>query len=82
MADALLAKAAAVTVERLGVGADDAFLVVYDEKLAQLAVAVAQAGRARTERVRAVSFAGTTRDGEEPPPEVAAAMLEGTATRS
>lgn len=79
MPDALLAAAAAVTVERLGVGERDTLLVVHDGQLAQLAEAVAQAGRARTERVRALPFAGTTRDGEEPPPEIAAAMLEATA---
>ena len=71
--------AAAVTVERLGVGSDESFLVVYNPELAPIADAVANAAREHTPSVHAVEFPPTTRHGEEPPQEVAAAMAQASA---
>ena len=77
MAD--LARAAATTVERLGVASGEAFLVVYNEELAPIAEAIAAAARDRADSVRALSFPPLTRNGEEPPEDVAAALLEADA---
>jgi leucyl aminopeptidase (aminopeptidase T) len=74
-----LDEAAAVTVERLGVGGEDAFLVVHNPELAPIAAALAEAARVSAETVRTLAFSRTSRNGEEPPPEVAAAMSEATA---
>jgi aminopeptidase len=74
-----LARAAATTVERLGVGADDAFLVAYNAELAPIAEAIVEAGSKLTRRVRRLELAALTRHGEEPPADVAAALLESTA---
>jgi aminopeptidase len=74
--DALVELAAVTTVDRLGVGAEDAFLVVYNEELAPVADAIAAAAAARTKRARALMFPALTRNGEEPPGDVAAALLE------
>jgi leucyl aminopeptidase (aminopeptidase T) len=71
--------AAAVTVERLGVGGDDAFLVVHNPDLAPIAAALAEAARASAASVRTLEFPATTRNGEEPPPDVAAALSEASA---
>jgi leucyl aminopeptidase (aminopeptidase T) len=79
MSDAAIDNAAAVTVERLGVGGDDAFLVVYNPDLAPIAEALANAARDRATSVRALEFPLTSRNGEEPPADVAAAMSEASA---
>lgn len=79
MGSAVLDEAAAVTVERLGVGGDDAFLVVYNPDLAPIAEALAEAARASTKSVRTLEFPTTSRNGEEPPADVAAAMSEASA---
>ncbi|MHB8643685.1 MAG: aminopeptidase [Gaiellaceae bacterium] len=75
MADTKLDEAAATTVERLGVGSDESLLVLYNDELAPIAEAIATAGRARAGNVRALSFPTLTRNGEEPPDDVAAALL-------
>jgi leucyl aminopeptidase (aminopeptidase T) len=75
VADTKLDEAAATTVERLGVGSGDSLLVLYNEELAPIAEAIATAGRARAQNVRALSFPTLSRNGEEPPDDVAAALL-------
>ena len=79
MSSAALDEAAAVTVERLGVGGDDAFLVVYNPDLAPIADALAEAARVCTKSFRTLEFPTTSRNGEEPPADVAAAMAEASA---
>lgn len=79
MANAPLEQAAATAVERLGVGPDDAFLVVYNEQLAEIAEAIAAAGRLRSPRVEALAFPPLSRHGEEPPLEVADALAAASA---
>jgi leucyl aminopeptidase (aminopeptidase T) len=79
VSDGPLAGAAATTIECLGVRSGEPFLVVYNEELAEVAAAVEQAARARTTAVATVSFPVLTRDGEEPPSEVADALLEAQA---
>jgi leucyl aminopeptidase (aminopeptidase T) len=79
MSSGALGEAAAVTVERLGVGGDDAFLVVYNPDLAPIAEALAAAARACAKSFRTLEFPTTSRNGEEPPADVAAAMAEASA---
>jgi leucyl aminopeptidase (aminopeptidase T) len=79
VSDGLLDAGAEVTVERLGVGADDVFLVVSNPAASTIAAALAAAARGRTAAVRTVEFAETGRHGLEPPMEVATAMAEATA---
>src|SRR3954471_6471006 len=74
-----LREAAAVTIERLRVSRGDSFLVASNPTLAPIADAIADAAREQAERVRAVEFPPTTRHGEEPPEDVAAAMAEASA---
>jgi len=75
VADDGLARAAATAVERLGTTIRDAFVVVYNEELAPIAEALAEAARASARDVRAVAFPPLTRNGEEPPAAVASALL-------
>jgi leucyl aminopeptidase (aminopeptidase T) len=75
VADAELQRAAETTVERLGVAAGEAFVVAYNDELAPIAEAVAEAGRRAGAETSALSFPPLTRNGEEPPAEVAAALL-------
>lgn len=80
MAD--LDAAAAVVLDRLAVAASDAFLVVSNPgaaHMAEFAGAVASAARKRTQRVDVCEYISATRDGEEPPDAVAAAMGSATA---
>jgi leucyl aminopeptidase (aminopeptidase T) len=70
-----LVLAADVVLQRLGLTAADAFLVVSNPELTTVASALAEAARARTPNVRMHEFAATSRDGEEPPETVAAAMI-------
>jgi leucyl aminopeptidase (aminopeptidase T) len=79
VADGGLARAAATTVQCLGVAPGERFLVVYNPELAEIAEAVVEAGRSTTEATEALSFPMLSRHGEEPPPEVAAALLEADA---
>jgi leucyl aminopeptidase (aminopeptidase T) len=79
MSDPALDEGARVTVARLGVGAEDRFLVVSNPGTASIAPALEQAARQSTSSVRALEFAPTGRHGLEPPAEVAAAMAEATA---
>ena len=79
MSNAALHDAAAVTVERLGIGDDDAFLVVYNPELAPIADALVSVARGRAGSVRALEFPPTSRNGEAPPVDVAAAMGEASA---
>lgn len=79
MSSAALDDAAAVTVERLGVGGDDSFLVVYNPELVPIAEALANAARDRAGSLLALEFPPTSRNGEEPPADVAAAMAEASA---
>ena len=68
--------AAAVTVERLGVGGGDSFLVVHNPEFAEIAHALVAAAEPVAGNVRALECAPTSRNGEEPPGDVAAAMAE------
>lgn len=79
MISAELGAAAAVTVERLGVGGDDAFLVVHNPDVAPIAEALAESARTVAESVRTLEFPTTSRNGQEPPADVAAAMSEASA---
>jgi leucyl aminopeptidase (aminopeptidase T) len=79
MPDPDLTLAAATTVERLGLASGERFLVVFNAELGQIAGAVAEAARARTDSVVSLDFPTMTRHGEEPPPEVASALLEADA---
>lgn len=74
-----LALAADVAVDRLGITADDVFLVVSNPELVEIAGELAEAARVRTQHVGTHEFPATSRDGEEPPTEVGAAMCEASA---
>lgn len=77
--DGELALAADVVLDRLGLSDGDAFLVVSNPELVQIATELAEAARARTPRVRIEEFRPTSRDGEEPPDAVATAMSHASA---
>jgi leucyl aminopeptidase (aminopeptidase T) len=79
IADGALALAADVVLDRLGVSADDEFLVVSNPELIGIAAQLVEAANARTPRARLEEFASTRRDGEEPPTAVAAAMRAASA---
>jgi leucyl aminopeptidase (aminopeptidase T) len=79
IADGALALAADVVLDRLGVSADDEFLVVSNPELIGIAAELVEAANARTPRARLEEFASTSRDGEEPPTAVAAAMRAASA---
>jgi aminopeptidase len=70
-----LGHAAETTVHRLGVGERESFLVVYNDELGPIAEAIAEAARPLVRSVRALSFPTLTRNGEEPPDDVAAALV-------
>jgi leucyl aminopeptidase (aminopeptidase T) len=74
-----LRPAAATTVERLGLAAGERFLVAYNAELAEIARAVAAAARTRTDGVMSLEFPAMSRNGEEPPDEVASALLDADA---
>jgi leucyl aminopeptidase (aminopeptidase T) len=74
-----LAIAAQIVLDRLGLGSDDAFLVVSNPELDAIAVQLEHAARARTSDVRRCEFEASSRDGEEPPVAVAAAMRRASA---
>lgn len=77
-----LETAGAVIMDRLGVTSRDAVLIVCNKELphaAELVNAVAGAARARSERVAVQEYPAGSRDGEEPPATVAAAMRKSTA---
>jgi leucyl aminopeptidase (aminopeptidase T) len=71
-----LALAADVALDRLGLSDSDAFLVVSNPELIEIATELAEAARARTEDVRFQEFPTTSRDGEEPPYAVVTAMSQ------
>jgi leucyl aminopeptidase (aminopeptidase T) len=75
----LLAGAADIVLQQLGVDSDDRFLVVSNPELDGVAAALATAARAHDRDVCLCEFAATSRDAEEPPAYVAAAMCEATA---
>jgi leucyl aminopeptidase (aminopeptidase T) len=74
-----LALAADVALDRLGLSKGDAFLVVSNPELVEIATELADAARTRTENVRIQEFPPTSRDGEEPPAAVATAMCQASA---
>jgi hypothetical protein len=74
-----LALAANVALDRLGLSDGDAFLVVSNPELVEIATELAEAARARAQNVRLQEFPPTSRDGEEPPDAVATAMCAATA---
>jgi leucyl aminopeptidase (aminopeptidase T) len=74
-----LARAAETTVDRLGVATGESFVVAFNPALATIAEAVAEAARRLGVGVLALSFPELTRNGEEPPADVAAALLEADA---
>jgi len=75
VADPELSRAAATTVDCLGASPGESFLVAYNPELAAVATAIAEAARAVGCTVAACEYAPTTRNGEEPPEEVARALL-------
>jgi leucyl aminopeptidase (aminopeptidase T) len=75
VADAALALAAETTVERLGANEDDRFVVVFNEELREIADAIARSAVERTRAVLALAFPTLTRNGEEPPDDIAEALL-------
>jgi leucyl aminopeptidase (aminopeptidase T) len=74
-----LAAAADVVLDRLGLCEGDAFLVVSNPELVEIATELAEAARARTQNLRIEEFPPTSRDGEEPPDAVATAMSQASA---
>lgn len=75
MADDGIARAAETTVDRLGTTSDDRFVVVFNEELRPIADAIAAAASTRTRTVSTVAFPTLSRNGEEPPDDVAEALL-------
>jgi leucyl aminopeptidase (aminopeptidase T) len=71
-------EAAAVAVERLGLEGGEALLVLANADGA-IVDALAEAARARGGRAQTLVFPALTRHGEEPPPEVAEALLQADA---
>jgi leucyl aminopeptidase (aminopeptidase T) len=69
-----LAHAAKLAVDRLGVRAGERVAVVSNPDQAAIAAALAAAARDRGAAVEATEFAPLSRNGEEPPADVAAAM--------
>ena len=68
-------KAAAIAaVEALAVTAADDVLVLCNDRERAIADALAEAATGRARRVRVMPFPAANRHGEEPPPDVAAAM--------
>jgi leucyl aminopeptidase (aminopeptidase T) len=70
---------AEAAVSCLAVGPDDDVLVVCNDEQLAIADAIAEAAKAHARSVRVLPFARRSRHGQEPPPEVAEAMLEATA---
>ena len=70
--------AAEAAVEALGVGADDDVLIVCNSEQSAIAEALASAASGRARSVRAMEFVALGRHGQEPPQEVAEAMLGAT----
>jgi leucyl aminopeptidase (aminopeptidase T) len=66
---------AKAAVDCLGVGPTDAVLVVYNDEQRLIADSLAAAARPRARAVTVLRFATLTRHGQEPPAEVADAML-------
>ena len=77
MPDPDLAAAAEAAVRRLGIGAIDEVLVLCNEPQRAIAASLAAAAGS-AQSVRIVEYATLTRDGEEPPASVAAAMTKAT----
>jgi leucyl aminopeptidase (aminopeptidase T) len=75
VASSAFERAAETAVERLGLADGESFLVAYNKELAPIAEAIAEAARHRTEAIGALSFPPLTRNGEEPPDEVTAALF-------
>jgi len=70
---------AAAAVDRLGVGADDDVLVLFNEPQREVAEAIAAACRGRARSVRDLVFPTSERPTAEPPPFVSEAMAAATA---
>ncbi len=66
--------AAAAAVEALAVSAADDVLVLCNDRERAIAGALAEAATGRARRVTVMPFPAASRHGEEPPPDVAAAM--------
>jgi leucyl aminopeptidase (aminopeptidase T) len=66
---------AKAAVDCLGVGPDDSVLVVCNEEQRSIAASLAAAAEPRARAVTVLEFATMSRHGEEPPAEVAEAML-------
>jgi leucyl aminopeptidase (aminopeptidase T) len=62
-------------LECLGVGRADSVVVVFNDAQRSIAEAIAGAARSRARAVTLLEFPTVSRDGEEPPAKVAAAML-------
>jgi leucyl aminopeptidase (aminopeptidase T) len=76
--EASLRRAGEAAVEALGVHGDDRVLIIHNEPQTQIAGMLAVAASQRAD-VRVVCFATLERHGQEPPEDVAAAMLDATA---
>jgi leucyl aminopeptidase (aminopeptidase T) len=70
-----LSAASEAAVRRLGVNGVDSVAVVYNEQQRSIAEALAAAARRQARVVSMLEFPAASRDGEEPPGEVAEAML-------
>jgi leucyl aminopeptidase (aminopeptidase T) len=79
MSAAPLARAADAALDRLAVRRGDSLLVVSNPSCSPVATALADAAKRRSASVRAVQFAATTRDGEEPPTAIARSMRSASA---
>jgi leucyl aminopeptidase (aminopeptidase T) len=75
VADDALRLAADTTVERLGADEDDRFVVVFNEELREIADAIARSAAERTRAVLALAFPTLTRNGQEPPDDIAEALV-------
>jgi leucyl aminopeptidase (aminopeptidase T) len=72
-------RSAEAAVSCLAVGPDDDVLVLCNDEQLAIADAIAEVAEARARSVRVLAFARRSRHGQEPPPEIAEAMLEATA---
>jgi leucyl aminopeptidase (aminopeptidase T) len=72
-------RSAEAAVSCLAIGPDDDVLVLCNDEQLAIADAIAEACEGRARAVRVLAFARASRHGQEPPPEVASAMLAATA---
>jgi hypothetical protein len=71
-----IAAAAQAAAASLGVSSEDRVLVLFNARQRAIAEALADASRSHTSDVLQLEYGTLSRNGEEPPASVAAAMLE------